>query len=308
VPTKPNIKNILLVVFIISVAISLGYEGYSYWQLYQENARRGEQLSQLQESFSAVEADLARVKSENSSITQALQAEQGKSSDLSSVLQSEQSKNQIFETQIGDLSKTVGTLQKLTTTDPELLQKYSKVYFLSENYSPANLSAIGSQYLYNKNKPQLIHSGVSPYLESLLSVADRDGTNLRVISGYRSFYEQSTLKSGYQIVYGSGANRFSADQGYSEHQLGTAVDFTTTVLGENFSQFKGTTAYKWLGDNAWRYGFVLSYPEGNQYYIFEPWHWRFVGVSLATKLHGSSQFFYNLTQREIDTYLVSIFD
>ncbi|MEK7495870.1 MAG: D-alanyl-D-alanine carboxypeptidase family protein, partial [Patescibacteria group bacterium] len=64
----------------------------------------------------------------------------------------------------------------------------------------------------------------------------------------------------------------------------------------------------WLTENAYKYGFILSYPKQNTYYRFEPWHWRFVGVALATKLHDGNKYFYDLSQREIDQYLVSIFD
>ena len=95
---------------------------------------------------------------------------------------------------------------------------------------------------------------------------------------------------------------------HSEHQLGTAVDFTTEKLGANFSAFGSDPAYKWLLENAHRYGFILSYPPNNSYYKFEAWHWRYVGVSLATNLHDDGKYFYDLDQREIDRYLVKLFD
>ncbi|OHB11524.1 MAG: hypothetical protein A3H60_01405 [Candidatus Zambryskibacteria bacterium RIFCSPLOWO2_02_FULL_44_12b] len=130
-----------------------------------------------------------------------------------------------------------------------------------------------------------------------------------IASAFRSFETQASLKSEYRVVYGAGtANQFSADQGYSEHQLGTAMDFTTPSVGGAFSKFPADPAYDWLQDNAHKYGFVLSYPENNSYYKFEPWHWRFVGVALATFLHGEGKYFYDLDQREIDTYLIKLFD
>ena len=135
------------------------------------------------------------------------------------------------------------------------------------------------------------------------------GTEIRIISAYRSFGEQSSLNTSYKITYGAGtANKFSADQGYSEHQLGTTVDLTTAKLGSSFEQFDGTIAYRWLQDNAYRYGFILSYPKNNKYYQYEPWHWRYVGVDLATKLHNDKKNFYDMDQREIDTYLIKFFD
>jgi hypothetical protein len=60
--------------------------------------------------------------------------------------------------------------------------------------------------------------------------------------------------------------------------------------------------------NAYKYGFVLSYPKGNVYYVFEPWHWRFVGEKLAADLNKSGDYFYDWDQRKIDTYLVNVFD
>jgi LAS superfamily LD-carboxypeptidase LdcB len=63
-----------------------------------------------------------------------------------------------------------------------------------------------------------------------------------------------------------------------------------------------------MQNHAYIYGFVLSYPKNNGYYVYEPWHWRFVGVKLATDLHNQGKNFYDMDQRTIDTYLLNIFD
>jgi D-alanyl-D-alanine carboxypeptidase len=153
-----------------------------------------------------------------------------------------------------------------------------------------------------------IHTKVLPYLLDLLKTARNNGLDLKIISAYRSFGEQSTLKGAYTVNYGSGANTFSADQGYSEHQLGTTIDFTNTSVGSSFSGFSKTKEYEWLMQNAYKYGFMISYPQENTFYQFEPWHWRFVGRNLANKLHEDNKNFYDLDQRTIDAYLISIFD
>ncbi len=110
------------------------------------------------------------------------------------------------------------------------------------------------------------------------------------------------------MQYGAGANTFSADQGYSEHQLGTTVDFSSDEIGGGLTDFQNTKAFAWLEENAHRYGFTLSYPEANEYYIYEPWHWRFVGQELADDLYDDGKHFYDYDQRTIDEYLISIFD
>jgi LAS superfamily LD-carboxypeptidase LdcB len=240
-----------------------------------------------------------------------------KTSDISSTLTSAQQnidavKSQVggVEQTVGSISGTVGTLQKLVSADPEILKKYSKIYFTNENYVPAHLTFIPQEYVYSSTKQERYLSEAYPYLKSMLDQAKANGTPLYVKSAYRSFSEQKSLKTTYSVVYGAGtANSFSADQGYSEHQLGTAVDVISTGLGGTLTtNFDKTSAYKWLHENAFRYGFVLSYPKGNSYYVYEPWHWRFIGVKLATYLHDTNKNFYDLDQREIDTYLATTFD
>jgi D-alanyl-D-alanine carboxypeptidase len=223
-------------------------------------------------------------------------------------LRREQNKNEEFADQIQDISRTVGVLDKLSKTDRELLQKYSKVYFLNENFRPEKLTAIPEEYILGGREQQFFHTSAWPFLEDLLEDAREDGIDLRVVSAFRSFETQAELKQQYTVQYGSGANTFSADQGYSEHQLGTAVDFTTPEVGGVYASFADTDAYAWLQKHAHRYGFILSYPQGNEYYIYEPWHWRFVGRDLADHLRDENLTFYDMDQREINEYLVSIFD
>lgn len=214
-----------------------------------------------------------------------------------------------FQNQVGTISGTLSNIQKLAEIDPELLKKYSKAYFLNENYIPRQLSEIPKDYQYSDLKQMLFYTQAEPYLESMIKAASSTGIKLYVFSAYRSFDEQAALKGKYTITYGAGtANTFSADQGYSEHQLGTTVDMITPGLGGQLEGFEKTPAYDWMLKNAYKYGFVLSYPKDNDYYVFEPWHWRFVGVKLATYLHDQKKTFLDLDQKTINTYLLSIFD
>ena len=234
-------------------------------------------------------------------------------SDLSLTLDQEKQnlENKIgdYKDQVSDITGTVKTLQKLSKIDPELLQKYSKVFFLNEYYSPAHLTEIPSEYKYSDLKALKIGTETWPYLQDMIDNAKDNNIEIYVSSSFRSFSEQSSLKTNYSVIYGAGtANQFSADQGYSEHQLGTAVDLTTTGLNGGLDGFDKTEAYTWLNKNAYKYGFVLSYPKDNKFYIFEPWHWRFVGVKLAKYLHNQDKNFYDLDQRDIDKYLVNLFD
>lgn len=289
-PLWPSLTTLLGILLLISG--TLGYVKYS----------------ELSESLTETRAELASSTERVNTLSSFLSDKTDENTVLTEALENEKNKNQVFERQIKDISGTVGYLAKLQATDPELLKKYSRVYFLNENYAPKKIALIPKVWLYNPESNLEIHGDVSEYLNDLLDDAKEDGLSLKVISAFRSFDTQTALKSSYRTTYGSGANQFSADQGYSEHQLGTTVDFTTPVVGSTFTGFEKTPEYEWLLDHAHMYGFVLSYPEGNKYYQYEPWHWRFVGVDLARDLHKDGKYFYDLDQREIDSYLGEIFD
>ncbi len=292
-------RDKLLTAVIILTLMLLGGLGGGYYIYDSLTAELTETRGRLAASTSTVatlESQLKQARRENTDLAERLRQ---KEKDLTNLTE-----------QVKDSLSDVTTLRKLEKIDEELLQKYSKVYFLNEHYTPSELKLIDSEFVYQDQEVKEIHGQVKPFLEDMLEAAEDDGFDLRVISAYRSFDEQSSLKDHYTVTYGAGtANQFSADQGYSEHQLGTTVDFTTARLGvDNYTSFDQTEAYEWLLDNAHRYGFILSYPEDNQYYIFEPWHWRFVGVELAEDLHDSNETFYTMPQREINKYRAEMFE
>lgn len=275
----------------VALALFLAYGGYRFYG-----------LSTAHDALIATSS--ARIAELEAALLDANQTNE----DLAYSLAAEKTRNDAFYDQINEITGTVGKLDKLSKTDRELLQKYSKVYFLNENYVPDGLTQVDPEWVSPPDKVIEIHRHVWPYLEKLLHDAEEDGVMLRIVSGFRSFGTQAGLKASYSVQFGSGANAFSADQGYSEHQLGTAVDFTTDAIGGGLAGFETTEAYAWLLDNAYRYGFILSYPKDNSYYVYEPWHWRFVGKELARDLRSDEKFFYDLDQRDIDEYLINIFD
>lgn len=225
------------------------------------------------------------------------------------LLEQKESEKEALGAQVQSIAGTVGILDKLSKTDKQLLAKYSAVYFLNENYVPAQLLPIPTVYLARPDKQEYFLTSASRHLNDLFAAASSTGVHLLALSAYRSFDTQAALKTSYKVTYGAGtANSFSADQGYSEHQLGTTIDFTTPELHAALAGFDKTTGYTWLKDHAHEYGFILSYPKGNGHFVFEPWHWRYVGVELATRLHNEGKQFYDLDQRLIDTYLISFND
>jgi len=292
--------NVVFAIFFIALGVG-GWFGYQHvTDLYSRIASLSTQIDTLDSSLTETSQLLQQnIQETENELSSALNEERAN--------RNEQLNN--VEQKVGNVSGTVNNLQKLSEIDKELLQKYSKVFFLNEHYAPSRVTELPDKYEYYEYKHTKVHEKVWPYLQDMLNTAKRDGVDLFVFSGFRSFEEQSALKEQYKVTYGEGtANQFSADQGYSEHQLGTTVDLITTGINGTLDGFDNTNAYEWLEDNAHRYGFVLTYPPDNQYYVFEPWHWRFVGVKLATDLHNANAYFYDWDQRKIDQYLINIFE
>ena len=132
-------------------------------------------------------------------------------------------------------------------------------------------------------------------LAAMAAAAAKAGTPLGNVSSYRSYRTQQALFNGY--VDGYGFNRaitFSARPGHSEHQLGITIDFAPA--GQSVFVTEEVGAGKWLSKNAWKYGWLMSYPRGKRAltcYRYEPWHYRYFGRDLAAKIHASG-----LTTRE----------
>ncbi|MBQ9987524.1 MAG: D-alanyl-D-alanine carboxypeptidase family protein, partial [Erysipelotrichales bacterium] len=118
--------------------------------------------------------------------------------------------------------------------------------------------------------------------------AAAEGLTLWNASGYRSYTYQKGLYNNYCARRGqSAADTFSARPGFSEHQLGMAIDLNTIT-----QEFKNTAEGQWVANNCYKYGFIIRYPEGKDHitgYIYEPWHIRYVGVDLATILYNGGE-------------------
>lgn len=118
------------------------------------------------------------------------------------------------------------------------------------------------------------------------------GQGLNSQSDYRPYASQVRVYNGWVASKGQAqADLQSARPGYSEHQTGLAIDFVGTTGGCGLAAcFADTTAGSWLAKNAYKWGFILRYPEGKTAvtgYEFEPWHYRYVGVDLATEMHDT---------------------
>jgi D-alanyl-D-alanine carboxypeptidase len=171
------------------------------------------------------------------------------------------------------------------------------IYMLPGRYAPADLVDSSAAGL-NRGYP--IRAILLDDLAGLARDARAAGASLAVASGYRSHAQQAATFQYWVDVAGyDAALRTSARAGHSEHQLGTTLDFTTAGGPSpwEYADWATTREGAWMAANAWRYGFVMSYPRGSfaqTCYDYEPWHYRYVGRDLAAQIHASG-----LTLRQV---------
>lgn len=195
-----------------------------------------------------------------------------------------------------------GTPVSATVLDTE---RENWAYFLinKENYLPAGYVdtielglAIGGYYADVR---------IIPSVNAMITAAASEGLQLSIISAYRSLerqeknyaYNIDRLQSEYGYSLEAAVRETGvaiAPPGASEHNAGIAVDLVNLAWYEANpglnSSFDQTAEFKWLSENAHKYGFILRYPKGKTDvtgYIYEPWHYRYVGEGLAEEIWRS---------------------
>ena len=162
------------------------------------------------------------------------------------------------------------------------------------SYAPKDLVPVGRAGIAGSG---LIRSFVIPDLAAMTRAARAAGAPIAVQGAYRSYNTQESTFNHWVAELGyDNALLGSARAGHSEHQLGTAIDFKSAGGGApwhlNGFDWATTTAGAWMMKNAWKYGFILSYPKNKERqvcYAYEPWHYRYFGRATAAAIHGSGE-------------------
>lgn len=161
----------------------------------------------------------------------------------------------------------------------------NKLNKLDKDYIPIDLEEISLQYA-NDNKYLRKEAKVS--FEKLSSEAKLNNYKIIVVSAYRSYNYQTELFNNYVKDKGEKYTLdCSAKPGHSEHQTGLSID----VMGSNndYDEFENSPEFEWMINNSYKYGFILRYPKNKVHitgFKYEPWHYRYVGVEVATKIHN----------------------
>jgi D-alanyl-D-alanine carboxypeptidase len=188
-------------------------------------------------------------------------------------------------------STTTAPHSPTVVADPlSLTVLVNKVWRLPPGWEPPDLVVPAVPFTFPEDDPKRqLRAPAARALEELFGAAEAAGTPLAAVSGYRSEATQAELFD--QAVEEDGeaeAERRQARPGHSEHQTGLAMDVTTADGACPAEACFGLTpAAAWLAAHAAEHGFVVRYPadgEARTGYAFEPWHLRYVGVGVATRL------------------------
>ncbi|MCP3763112.1 M15 family metallopeptidase [Domibacillus sp. A3M-37] len=187
--------------------------------------------------------------------------------------------------------KEVDGLQVIQNPENPLVL-VNKEFALPSAYTPPDLVRPNVQYSFGDQdiEKSYMRREAAAALETLFKGAKEDGQYLFAVSGYRSYDRQEEiLAAGAAASSEEEALKSIAPPGMSEHQSGLAMDISSESNGFELNQsFETTAEGQWLKDHAHEYGFILRYPKGKEditQYIYEPWHFRYVGGDAAVMIY-----------------------
>lgn len=173
-----------------------------------------------------------------------------------------------------------------TNLDTSML--VNKYYYLSEDYSPDDLVTISQTYSWGEAGSQKVREIVYNAFLDMWNAANSEGYYLMINSSFRTYQDQMNVYNNYRNTSGQAfADSIAARPGYSEHQTGLALDIFSKT-NTSSATFKNSEEATWLKENAYRFGFILRYPEDKEDVTgstYEAWHYRYVGVDIATYIY-----------------------
>ncbi len=187
----------------------------------------------------------------------------------------------------------------------EMTVYVNKTVGLPSGYVPENLIEVSNEIRSTKNG--CLKREALDNLKIMFADADKGNIKLAVTSAYRSSVLQSQLYKALYALKGEKAKDRIAPPSHSEHQLGTTVDLSGESIDyvSASDRFTGTAEDLWLRENAYKYGFVQSYPKGKTSitgYDYESWHYRYLGTEIAKEISEGGitieEYFQDLKEKE----------
>ncbi len=182
-----------------------------------------------------------------------------------------------------------------TYSDTILVNKFNQ---LEEDFIPPDLVSVSEDYAVD-DEQKLQKIAYDAFIK-MANEAKKEDLHLLVNSSYRSFQDQVGTYQFYEELYGTNyVNRYVTKAGFSEHQTGLAID----VKARDVNVFANSNEFTWMKENAHLYGFVMRYPEDSEHITgcaYEAWHYRYLGVELATYLYENNMTYEEYYVRFLD--------
>ncbi len=170
--------------------------------------------------------------------------------------------------------------EKETDTSKGSLMLVNRLYGLNSEYEVEDIVKVPSQYAYNGIK---ISESIMDNITMMIDEAKEEGYTFVLSDGYRSYKEQKSIYDKYKNSYGiKEADQNVARPGHSEYETG--LSFNIVPYNKSYKNPKESEEYKWLSDNAYRYGFIFRFPEDKTKLTgFDAYTWRlrYVGEDAA---------------------------
>ena len=189
-----------------------------------------------------------------------------------------------------------------TDTNQDYKMLVNKYYTLPNDYEPDDLVKVPTKYAWGEAGSRSVRKVAYEAFLDMWESASQDGYYLMINSAYRSYQDQETIYNNYKNKRGEKyADSIAARPGSSEHQTGLSIDIFSKT-NSNQKTFHETEEAAWLKENAYKYGFILRYPDNKESitgYSFEAWHYRYVGIEAATYCYQN-----NITYEEYYAYFI----
>ena len=192
-----------------------------------------------------------------------------------------------------------------TKKTPYLNKSYiliNKYYYTEDKYITKKIKKIDKKYARDGMK---LVSYAKDAFEKMASDAKKKDLNIIAMSSYRSYNYQVNLYNKYAKSDGKkAADTYSARPGFSEHQTGLATDIYNGK--EDYTNFEKTKEFEWMQKNAHKYGFILRFPSDKTDltgYVYESWHYRYVGTKIATYMKKNNLCFEEYYAKKIENQL-----
>ncbi len=180
-------------------------------------------------------------------------------------------------------------IDKEEYNEPYLVTEFSKDMLVNKHFSlnksfvPNNLVTVSSEDSVDEGIK--LNGEAYRAFKQMKSDMNKEGLDVLINEGYRSYSDQEELCDYYRNLYGDNyVSKYVALPGFSEHQTGLAIDLSSTST----RTFSNSKEYKWMLDNSYRYGFILRYDSRlitETQFNSEPWHFRYVGSEISNYLH-----------------------